>query len=1206
MVKTASAFFIAAILLALAVFYDRYYHDNFEGSELVRQIEKNLELHALLIKKEVDAFESDSTSIQFKYNLILVDSSSITRWSSHDFFPEPQPNHQPFRWAFVQNQRGSFLLYKKPVQKGGIIFACLPLHTKFPVSNRFLLPELNAQVFPISGIEVVAAEGEKFQIKLDETLLFGVRFEKNIESVPTNRVSLLLFLAGVAALLVALVRLSSKLKTPSFRHALLISVVLVALRILSLATDVPRQWINSSLFDPQIFASSSYNRSVGDLFVNTVVVLAVVLILVRQPVAGMLWRARAVSPRVQILIGTAVLMVIHFSVLFPFLFIETITHNSNVVLDITQSLPWNLVRIVAWISVFLGAVAAGFVVHVCIRISMPLLRNWRFLVIALVISVCIFVTFFMLSERNYWITIAVSGLLIVFSKVISLRVTRRNVFFSYSYVSIVVLIFSLQAALSLRKLTEDGRIDAQFKFARDFLSSRDVFGEYLLDQASKRISADPFVQARLSTPFLDKTALASKIKQIHLPNFFDQYEISIFLFDGGGNNIFSENEKITALTPLDFSTGRQETGYEGIYFMNPTSQFVRRYSALIPINKQRTEVGLVALELTLKKVIPNSVYPELLIDNRFSQFFKSRKFSYAFYRDGVMESSYGAFEYGGENFDASQLSNRSLFTVGIKSKGGLHVAEQDEFGKTSVVSSERYPILYAAANFSFFVIVSMFLTFMCLLIIRWESGRPLVMNYAARIRLFMFLILVIPLLIVALALVAISNRSLRQDFRDDLQSKSKMVAENVSRLIVNDNDSLRSESVTLTQQLAELSKFSSADATVYDPAGRYVASTQPQIFENNLLSPRINPVALRHFRQNQFATVILEEELGKLQYSNAFSALLDASSGKLVGILSLPFFDSLSNYEQTKINVLSVILTVFVLVFVLFTVLSIYAVDWLTHPLQYITNQLKRTTLTGENERMQWKSNDEIGQMVNEYNRMVDNLEVSKGALARSQREAAWKELAQQVAHEIKNPLTPMKLTLQHLKGLTEKGDINAERLYKSIASMLMQVDILNDVATSFSSFARMPTPELKEVDLLVLLRSAISLHEESGLIVDAKFESENILVWGDEALLQRIFSNLLLNAKQAVKAGEKSKVSISISIYNDHCILKFADNGTGIDPTVQDKIFIPHFSTKKSGSGLGLAIAKQGIELSGGKIWFESNLDVGTTFFVQLALADR
>jgi signal transduction histidine kinase len=193
-----------------------------------------------------------------------------------------------------------------------------------------------------------------------------------------------------------------------------------------------------------------------------------------------------------------------------------------------------------------------------------------------------------------------------------------------------------------------------------------------------------------------------------------------------------------------------------------------------------------------------------------------------------------------------------------------------------------------------------------------------------------------------------------------------------------------------------------------------------------------------------------------------------------------------------------------------------------------------------------------------------------------------------------------MKLTLQQLERSLQSGSDIREKISKAVISLLSQVNTLNDIASSFSSFAKMPEPEIQQLELIQLMKRIVDLHSQGGTIIFRPAYTE-VFINGDEQLLGRIFSNLILNSFQASRPGVPLKIEIFIELDVSNVQIKFTDNGKGLDVKVLDRVFVPHFSTKRSGSGLGLAISKQGIEHMGGKIWFETKSNEGTTFFIEL-----
>jgi nitrogen fixation/metabolism regulation signal transduction histidine kinase len=307
-------------------------------------------------------------------------------------------------------------------------------------------------------------------------------------------------------------------------------------------------------------------------------------------------------------------------------------------------------------------------------------------------------------------------------------------------------------------------------------------------------------------------------------------------------------------------------------------------------------------------------------------------------------------------------------------------------------------------------------------------------------------------------------------------------------------------------------------------------------------------------------------------------------------------------------DVLSNIFNAFVVIFILFLIVSSLVSKNLTLPFKLLTQKLKATNLEN-NEPMYWGSKDEIGLLVNEYNNMLFKLDASKKVLASTEKESAWREMAKQVAHEIKNPLTPMKLTLQHLLRLDQEGMLqDQQKLRKSLETLIHQVDALSGIASSFSTFAKMPLPKNELMNFKAVLTQVLELFKNDKRVqldfLDDSY-TEEINIMGDDKLFGRVIANLIINGIQAAQPGKAPHIKIWLWMTEQSVFLEIADNGKGIPQELKDKIFIPNFSTKSTGSGLGLAIAKSGVETAGGKIWFDSEVGKGTTFYLTFPLVE-
>lgn len=1170
------------------------------------------------LSKALYALEAESTQIlnspkpfkwsELKGSHFLMDSLRVIAWSDPEFLPDARQIQTDFKLKLVKNSNGDFLLRKHVFGSSKFLISVLPLYKKYSITNRYLIPQSNPQVFEKFNIRVLdplATTGIK--IYFENQAIFGIDLVS--ENNGKGTAPLILAFASLFFLILAVILFLKKLhKQRKFQVVFLLGgSIFILLRLLMLQLNFPGSWYETKIFSPQEFASSSFNASMGDLFLNTLGVMIlcgyVLFTYTKWPVIRSVLKTKAIARWGWTLLF---LLLSIFSFLYPFLFIEVIFNNSSISLDITQSLSFDVIRVLSFISITFGVISSFFFTHVFIRISKALSPLYGRFGVALLIACVLFISYFKIESRDYWITLWVGIpfiVLVYFSRISSSL--NRITYVTFLYLFFATATFATQGALSIQRFVMKKRVESQFKFASGYLIDRDVLAEYLLNESLRKIPTDAFIQTRLASPFLSKSVVRQKVKQIYLNSYFDRYDIKIYLYNSAKEPYDDQTQVPLSVLESELSNSTNETEYKGLYFIR--SQGIKtgkRYFATIPITRFDQVIGYVALDLSLKRIIPQNVYPELLADNRFGEYFENRDKSFAFLSNHGIISSFGNFNYE-RDFDFNLLNKSSFYETGVESHGFIHTGIEDDSNRVAVVTSMDYPSFFVLTNFSFFFITGMFVAGVALLgygFFIWFRGGKI--NYAARIQLYIYMAFVIPLVVVTITTLNRTTQSAENQLNQDFSNRSKTIGENLEPILTNYWKDPALSLEELENQLDNIARFSNIDISVYDPSGRILVSSQPGILENQLASGLMNRKAWEQIFNEGENSLIMNEQIGSLIFNNSYFALKSTESGSKIGVLSVPFFESGLSLESTQINILANVLTVFTLIFILFSILSFFIVDLLTFPLRFITRTLSRTTLTGNNEPLQWKSKDEIGLMVDEYNRMLKNLEQSKIELARSQKESAWREIARQVAHEIKNPLTPMKLTLQQMEIILMKEGLDKEKSKQSIKTLLTQVDILNDIASSFSTFARMPAPILQKIDLTTVIRKSVDLYSnyETGT-VSLKEMHEPVFIMADEQLLHRIISNIILNALQS---SSKRKVNVDIEIRLQPNLVEviFKDNGDGIDQELQEKIFLPYFSTKQSGSGLGLAIAKQGIEQSGGAIWFESIPDGGTIFTIRFPLA--
>jgi len=345
------------------------------------------------------------------------------------------------------------------------------------------------------------------------------------------------------------------------------------------------------------------------------------------------------------------------------------------------------------------------------------------------------------------------------------------------------------------------------------------------------------------------------------------------------------------------------------------------------------------------------------------------------------------------------------------------------------------------------------------------------------------------------------------------------------------------------------------------------------------------------------------ENIGDLNYLSAYETFVNFEN-KQLAYINLPYFAKQSKLREEISNFIVAIINLYVILILIAIVIAVFISNRISEPLRLIQNKFREIDLNKSNEQIIYDRDDEIGSLIKEYNRMVVELANSADLLAKSERESAWREMAKQIAHEIKNPLTPMKLSVQFLQRSWNESDANFKRRLDKVSQTLIeQIDALSAIATEFSTFAKMPKANNEVINIVSVVNSCVQLFENTeNLTLAATFdENECIEVFADKEQLKRVFINLIKNAIQAIPDEKQGHIDVTIKNGSSTVTISIEDNGAGITTEAKDKLFEPSFTTKNSGMGMGLAIVKNIVENADGKIWYETELSVGTKFFVEL-----
>jgi signal transduction histidine kinase len=401
----------------------------------------------------------------------------------------------------------------------------------------------------------------------------------------------------------------------------------------------------------------------------------------------------------------------------------------------------------------------------------------------------------------------------------------------------------------------------------------------------------------------------------------------------------------------------------------------------------------------------------------------------------------------------------------------------------------------------------------------------------------------------------------------------------------------------------EVANIHGMDVNLYDLDGNLQVSSNPLIYNKGILTGEMHPLAFYNLHELRAVHYTNQEQMGGVSYLSIYCPVRGIN-GNSYAYLNIPSFTNQDELKEEISNFLVTIIILNAFIFLIAGTIALFLTNGITSSFTLISEKMQQVNLGKTNEVIEWKRNDEIGGLVKEYNKMVRKLEDSAVALAKSEREGAWREMARQVAHEIKNPLTPMKLSIQYLQKAIDNNSENVKEMASSVARTLVeQIDHLSKIASDFSQFANIGNPKKEVFDLHEMLYSLTSLYETNeNLLFKWVPVYQRIMVYADKTQLNRLFTNLLQNALEACDSKEgKRVISVSEELREESILVKVSDNGEGIPLEMRSKIFIPNFTTKSSGTGLGLAMSKTIVEQAKGRIWFETVEGTGTTFFVEL-----
>lgn len=1124
----------------------------------------------------------------------------------------------------IELKSGYFELIKKRIfvaDKGLVqAFALIPIYYDYEVTNEYLQDgfALNVSIPSFVSINRGINSGPIEVATKDGDPLFSLSVKEDRLNDQANRTRLVLELLMLLFLFGGLhfiaITFTRHATTRQFLSFGLLAGTVGFVRYLMLQYQIPAQWAKLELFDPQVYATSLLNPSLGDLFMNAMLVLWLTGFFVSY--VQLPFTRQKASLYVAYIKAALILLIL---LLLPTGLYEVVKH---LIMDSTISFNLNNIFSLSLYSV-IGLIVIILTFFTYFLIAMKLLRHvigenltrQQRLPLLLGMGAIAWVLSILFISWHIALLVLLWGIL--FIMVLYYFLSRHQAIVSFTGVIAFTVFFAVFAAAILFRYNHIKELSDRKLFAENLANERDHVTEYLYEDIEKRIMNDQFLKQYYTTPYISTSAILQRLKSLYFSGYFSKYDIEIYTVDQEGNAY-----KGGGRLPLDYYMSEdlyenaEQTSAKYLFFIpRPSGQYI--YHASIPIMVNNKFKGTLLVMMEPKVYIRSNVYPELLLSKNVKTTARHDNYRFSVYVDNMLVNSrngYPGYYLRDENKDTIAENFYKCHKDGYS-----HLIYKPSPTKEVIVSSQDRQFFNALSLFSylfFFFIVFVLIQFAWSGIIRWIKGQTspsdlLQFTLQKKIQYSMLLIIILPFFIMGWVTIRQLQDEYDEYHRERLIRKENTILADIEQTVKKAVDQLPGQprgwndfvQNRLDQRINAMANIHSMDINLYGLNGNLLLTSQLDIFQKGLQSKRMDPNAYHQLASFGAGRVLQEESIGGLKYLSIYVPVKNPM-GETLAYLNLPYFAKEKNLKNEINSFLVALINVYVFLLLCGGGLAFFLSQSITRPLAEIREKLRGVELGKQNKPINWQSSDEIGKMINEYNKMIEELEHKADLLAKTERESAWREMAQQVAHEIKNPLTPMKLSIQHLQRAQQEGRPDAEEQVQKVGNRLIeQIEHLSQIASEFSNFAKMPQAEMEDVDLNKIVQSAVQLYQDSNkATVTYEGIEQACTIVGDENQLSRAFTNLINNAVEAIPEDRGGYVDVQLSEDNGQYEVTIADNGEGISDDQHDKIFVPNFTTKGSGTGLGLAITKQIVENMGGSITFTSQENEGTTFIIRFA----
>jgi signal transduction histidine kinase len=1144
-----------------------------------------------------------SIAEQNKISLLEYLDGKLAEWSDNEFDVPPVLIDSLYNKPLIFFQNGWFLT--KTIQAGNeIIVGLLRVHTDYGFENNIIK----------SGFERTFRMPENVDFSIDKNasefhvlnkegdFLFSLTFPA-VKGNSSFMMVPLLFWSGVFILIILLTIELVKLFAAKGKELTGISIaftVFTILYLIVLFTGKPMSVFQTELFSPYRFSLNKAIPSLGHLVMLGILSAAFSTILYRHfPV-----RDRQEKGGIGNYLFLTILLIAGALIfcLYQVIFNQLIL-TSNVNFETYKVLELSAFSIAGFLSLFLLLmVPVLFLMKLfqCVRQF-----NNKIVILSLVSSVFV-PLFFFYKTPGILIPLIFFYLLMVTCIWISIR--RRIGLFNLSVIfSVITGIYFLYfiTNLSEEKITENLKIQAV-----SFSTENDPEAEHLLLDLWPVLEKDSTLKEMMRAEYFDKDnydKISAYLQDTYFTGFWKNYHFSSFPCQNDQSLQIDTGNEISqnCFSFFDERIIRDGHRLTGTNFYVVDNQGGRSYYiGRVFYRSAKNKSNGLFIELYSDVNVFQPGYSELLLDKKYHGSGGLKDYSFAKYINGEIVLRTPEFPY--DKTDAEYVDKFSDYRI-FRTDGYKHVLYKN--GNATVIITR--PVLSVGdiiISFAYLFAFILFFSNMIILMIRRPGVKSVnIFNFRQKLQLSYIGILLFSFILIGIVVAYITIGQYKEKHSENIKEKLNSVyLELENRLSMEkylSRDWRGGGYSSLNDLLIKLSNVFNTDINLFDLSGFLIATSRPEIFYRDLTSRRINNMARINLEQLKKSEYYQKEKIGNLEYLSAYMPFFNAENN-VIAYLNLPYFRIQSVLAKEISNLIVAVINFTLLLIVITMSLAVFISGRLTAPLSMLSEGISTVGVGKKSEHLTYVGNDEIGELVKQYNRMVDEIEESANKLANSEREYAWREMAKQIAHEIKNPLTPMKLNVQQLyKSWNDKVPGFEMMLGRFTRNQIEYIDNLSSIASAFSTFAKMPVTTPVEVNILDQIRLTLELFKNTGNVtfrVQWPRESK-IVIYADKEQLNGVFSNLIKNGIQSIESGKEGLIVLGVEVNRDKVVVSVSDNGSGIPDELRKNLFTPNFTTKSSGMGLGLSIAKKYIESANGSIWFESETGKGSVFYFEL-----